>query len=383
MKKDLRDVKNEYPTPRLTDIKEEITEIKIDTTAMIPKEDVVVMVTKDGYIKRTSFRSYSATNPEDIMIKENDYILGIYEMNTTDTILIFTNLGNYLHLPVHMIPDLKWKDMPKHVSNIIEIAPNESIITAIPAYDFTSDKNVVIATKQGMVKRSKLKEFKLQRYSKPTSCMKLKDDDQVINAFVEDKPNLFLVTDTGYALSFASEEVPLVGVKASGVKGIKLKDDILVSINNFDYNKDEYISVVTDKGTAKRVRLNEFELSTRSRRGLLIIREVKTNPYKVLKTFITDTKNHLGIKNSEITILKLTELPINDRHSIGSLISKHVLIDSFIVATLTKATKEETTLIETENISVSDKKGEVIPKKDKISLKEIDDRLMTIDDFLN
>ena len=383
MKKDLRDVKNEYPTPRLTDIKEEITEIKIDTAAMIPKEDVVVMVTKDGYIKRTSYRSYSATNPEDVTIKENDYILGIYEMNTTDTILVFTNLGNYLHLPVHMIPDLKWKDMPKHVSNIIEIAPNESIITAIPAYDFTSDKNVVIATKQGMVKRSKLKEFKLQRYSKPTSCMKLKDDDQVINAFVEDKPNLFLVTDTGYALSFASEEVPLVGVKAAGVKGIKLKDDILVSINNFDYNKDEYISVVTDKSTAKRVRLTEFELSTRARRGLLIIREVKTNPYKILKTFITDTKNHLGIKNSEITTLKLTELPINDRHSIGSLISKHALTDSFIVATLTKATKEEATLLETEDISVSEKKEEIIPKKDKISLKEIDDRLMTIDDFLN
>ena len=383
MKKDLRDVKNEYPTPRLTDVKDEITEIKIDTTAMIPKEDVVVMVTKDGYIKRTSFRSYSATNPEDITIKENDYIIGIYEMNTTDTILLFTNLGNYLHIPVHMIPDLKWKDMPKHVSNIIEIAPSESIITAIPAYDFSSDKNVVIATKQGMVKRSKLKEFKLQRYSKPTSCMKLKDDDEVINAFIEEKNNLFLVTDTGYALSFASEEVPLVGVKAAGVKGIKLKDDLLASINNFDYNKDEYVTVVTDKGTAKRVRLSEFDLSTRARRGLLILREVKTNPYKVLKTFITESKNYLGIKNNEVSTLKLTEVPINDRHSIGSLISKQPLVDSFIVANLTKATKEETKLIETEEIELIEKKEEIIPKKDKISLKEIDDRLMTIDDFLN
>ena len=383
MKKDLRDVKNEYPTPRLTDVKDEITEIKIDTTAMIPKEDVVVMVTKDGYIKRTSFRSYSATNPEDITIKENDYIIGIYEMNTTDTILLFTNLGNYLHIPVHMIPDLKWKDMPKHVSNIIEIAPSESIITAIPAYDFSSDKNVVIATKQGMVKRSKLKEFKLQRYSKPTSCMKLKDDDEVINAFIEEKNNLFLVTDTGYALSFASEEVPLVGVKAAGVKGIKLKDDLLASINNFDYNKDEYVTVVTDKGTAKRVRLSEFDLSTRARRGLLILREVKTNPYKVLKTFITESKNYLGIKNNEVSTLKLTEVPINDRHSIGSLISKQPLVDSFIAANLTKATKEEAKLIETEEIELIEKKEEIIPKKDKISLKEIDDRLMTIDDFLN
>ncbi|MDO5393157.1 MAG: DNA topoisomerase IV subunit A [Mycoplasmatota bacterium] len=383
MKKDLRDVKNDYPTPRLTDIKEEITEIKIDTAAMIPKEDVVVMVTKDGYIKRTSFRSYSASNPNDLTIKENDYILGIYEMNTTDTILLFTTAGNYLHIPVHIIPDLKWKDMPKHVSNIIEISPEESIITALPAYDFQTDSNVVIATKNGMVKRSKLKEFKLQRYSKPTSCMKLKDDDQVIAAFIETKPNLFLVTDSGYALSFKAEEVPLVGVKAAGVKGIKLKDDYLVSINNFDFTQDEYITVITDKGTAKRVRLNEFELSTRARRGLLIIREVKTNPYQVLKTFVADVKEFIGIKNEDIKTLKLTELPIADRHSIGSLISKKTLQDAFLVATLTPASLEETASREETVGNIEEEKVTEPAKKDRISLKEIDDRLMTIDDFLN
>lgn len=383
MKKDLRDVRDNYPTPRLTDIKEEITEIKIDTTAMIPKEDVVVMVTKDGYIKRTSFRSYSASNPDDITIKENDYILGIYEMNTTDTILLFTTAGNYLHIPVHIIPDLKWKDMPKHVSNIIEMSSEESVVTAIPAYDFQTENNVVIATKNGMVKRSKLKEFKLQRYSKPTSCMKLKDDDQVINAFVENKPYLFLVTDSGYALSFNSEEIPLVGVKASGVKGIKLKDDYLASINNFDYNQDEYITVITDKGTAKRVRLNEFELSTRARRGLLILREVKTNPYKVLKTFVVDVKEYIGIKNEDIKTMKLTELPIADRHSTGSLISKQPLIDAFVVANLTSANYEETPLIEVEEVETKEPEVVETPKKDRISLKEIDNRLMTIDDFLN
>ena len=119
MKKDLKSVKKDYPTPRITEIKEEITDIKIDTKDMIPKEDTVVLVTKDGYIKRTSFRSYTSSNPDDLTIKENDYIIGLYEMNTTDTLLIFTSNGNYLHIPVHIIPDLKWKDMPKHVSNII------------------------------------------------------------------------------------------------------------------------------------------------------------------------------------------------------------------------------------------------------------------------
>ena len=386
MKKDLRDVRDSYDTPRITEIKDEITEIKIDTTAMIPKEDVVVLVTKDGYIKRTSFRSYTASNPEDITIKENDYIIGLYEMNTTDTLLVFTTAGNYLHIPVHIIPDLKWKDMPKHVSNLIEMTSGESVVAAIPAYNFETEKNIVIATHDGMIKRSKLKDFKLLRYSKETSCMKLKDNDYVIAAFTEDKPCLFLTTDTGYGLSFKTEEVPVVGVKASGVKAIKLKDDNLVSINQYSQTEDEFISIITTKGTGKRVRLNEFELSTRTRRGLLVIREVKTNPYKILKTFITDSKNYIGLKNSDINIIKLTELPISDRHSIGSQLTKHNLTDAFQESILVRSTKEQIDLIDEKVIEEKDvvvEKEESKPKKEKISLKEIDDRLMTIDDFLN
>ncbi len=386
MKKDLNDVKENYKTPRITEIKDQITEIKIDTTAMIPKEDVVVLVTKDGYIKRTSFRSYTASNPEDITIKENDYIIGIYEMNTTDTLLLFTTSGNYLHIPVHIIPDLKWKDMPKHVSNIIEMSSDESIVSSIPAYSFESDKNVVIATHDGMIKRSKLKEFKLQRYSKATSCMKLKDNDYVIASFLETSSYLFLTTDSGYGLSFKTEEVPVVGVKASGVKGIKLKDDNLVSVNQYDPEKDEFISIITEKGTGKRVRLSDFDVSSRTRRGLQVIREVKTNPYKILKTFITDSRNYIGLKNSDINKYKLTELPISDRHSTGSQITKHNITDAYLDAVLVRNNKEQINLISEEEVSVKEEveeiKEEIKPKKERLSLKEIDDRLMTIDDFL-
>lgn len=374
MKKDLKNVKKDYPTPRITEIKESITDIKIDTKDMIPKEGTVVLVTKDGYIKRTSFRSYTSSNPDDLTIKENDYIIGLYEMNTTDTLLIFTSNGNYLHIPVHIIPDLKWKDMPKHVSNIIELSPDETVVSAIPAYSFEGNKNIVIATKEGIIKRTKLKDFQLQRYSKPISCMNISKTDKVIAAFQEEKPILFLTTDSGYGLSFPAEEVPIIGVKAKGVKAIKLKDDYLVSVNQYNQENDEYISIITSKGTGKRVRLNEFEISTRTRRGLQVIREVKTNPYKILKTFITESKNYIGLKNADINTIKLTELPINDRYSTGSQISKHDLTDAFIIKTLIRAPKEVEVLIEEEK---------PIPKKDKISLKEIDDRLMTIDDFLN
>ena len=380
MKKELQNINKEYPTPRLTDIKDEITEIKIDEADMIPKEDVVVAVTKDGYIKRTSLRSFGSSSVQDITLKENDYLIGMYEMKTTDTILVFTSGGNYLHIPVHIIPDLKWKDMPKHVSNVIEIPGEETIVEAIPAYDFKSDKNIIITTRDGMIKRSKLKDFKLQRYNKATSCMKLKEKDQVISVLVEEYDTVFLTTNTGYGLSFKTDEIPLVGVKASGVKAMKLKDDYLVSCNNFSYNSHEFITIITTKGTGKRVRLSEFELSSRTRRGIQVMREVKTNPYVILKTFITDNKNHLGLRNGEIVIVKVTELPIVDRYSTGSQITKQKLNDAFVVAGLSKIKKEQDTLVEVDEEEV---KEEVkVPKKDQISLQEIDDRLMTIDDFL-
>ena len=385
MKKDLRAVRDEYGLPRLTDIKDEITEIKIDEAAMIPKEDVVVAITKDGYIKRTSFRSYTSSNPEDLTLKENDYLIGLYEMNTTDTLLVFTNKGNYLHIPVHIIPDLKWKDMPKHVSNIIEMPGEEEVISSIPAYDFESNQNVIITTRDGIIKRSKLKDFKLQRYNKATSCMKLKDNDVVISAILESYDTVFLTTNTGYGLSFKTEEIPVIGVKAAGVKAMKLKDDYLVSVNNYSTEVHEFIAVITSKGTGKRIRLSDFEISSRTRRGVQVLREVKSNPYYVLTTFIEDHKAFIGLKNDEINSIKITELPIADRYSTGSQISKRALQEAYIVPTLEKAEKHQDKLLDTNSeIEVLEEEEEKkIPKKEKVSLQEIDDRLMTIDDFLD
>ena len=379
MKKDLRDVRNNYAKERITDIEEEIAEIKIDTSVMIPKEDVIVLVTSDGYIKRTSTRSYQASNGENPTIKDGDYIIGMYEMSTLDTLLLFTTGGNFLYIPVHTIFDIKWKDIGKHISNLIELSPDEAIVSAIPVTDFSNNNsNIILTTKNGMIKRSKVSDFKLSRYSKPANCMKLKDDDLLIDAFIETKPAVFLTTNTGYALSFNTSEIPIVGVKASGVKAMKLKDDYLVSISNFDYTTDEFVSVITSNGTGKRVRLNEFPISTRSRRGLLIIREVKTNPYSIVKTFVVDNKDYLGIKTSSIKEIKVVELSIMDRYSTGSQITKKDIVDVYIVKELLK--REEFVNDKTDNIKKPEKE---ISKKEQISLEEIDDRLMTIDDFLN
>lgn len=424
MKEELRRVKKEYAVNRKTEIKDEITEIKIDTTVMIPKEDVLVMVTKDGYIKRTSWRSYQASQ-EEATLKDNDYILGLYELNTLDTLLLFTNLGNYLYVPVHTIYDMKWKEMGKHISNLIKLEENEEVISVIPVTDFNTNKDITIATKNGMIKRSLMKDFQVSRYSKPIQCMKLKDDDKVIDAYVNYHDDIFVATSGNYGLWFDKSEIPVVGIKASGVKAIKLKDDVVVSSFNFNPDNQELFLLVTDKGTGKRVKIQEFEKSARAHRGLLLLREVKTNPYHTVKVFITTSKEHIGIKTPDINLLKASEFPIMDRYSTGSTISKHAIYDSYKVAELlTKDNLESNSTngnddtnidISDSSISISDStniessiqeisdasditekilmdtKEEVVkeekkekPKKEtsKVSLQEIDDRLMTIDDFL-
>ena len=366
MKDELRKVRNEYALPRLTEIKDEITEIKIDTTVMIPKEDVIVTLSKDGYIKRTSLKSYSASKDEETTLKENDYLIGMYEASTLDTLLVFTNQGNFLFIPVHTIYDLKWKELGKHVSNLVPLGEGEEVVSSLLVKDFKKDVNVIVSTANGMIKRTSLSDFKITRTSKPSSCIKLKDGDTVVDVMLDTNPDIFIATSLGYGLWFAKDEVPIVGIKASGVKAINLKDDTVVSTINFNEDVSDYLAILTDKGTGKRVKLKDFEKSSRARRGLMTIRDVKTNPYHVIKALIPTNKDHIGIKNGEITLIKPTELPIADRYSTGSTINKKGLTNAFLYKTLEKSTEKEDTT----------------PKKDQVSLEDIDKRLMTIDDFL-
>lgn len=366
MKNELRKIKNDYATPRKTEIKDEIMDITVNEEDMIPKEDVIVLVTHDGYVKRTSKRSFK--EEEDPILKDGDHVVGFYEINTMDVLLLFTDKGNFLYLPVYNIPDIKWKDLGKHVSNIIKIDDDENIISCIKVNNFDNDLDITLATKDGMIKRTKLSEFKLLRYNKPVGCMKLKDDDLLVDAFISSYNNIFVATNSGYGLWFDINEIPIVGLKTSGVKSINLKDDYVVSVNNF--GDIEYISIIMDKGTGKRVKISEFEKSTRARRGLMIVREVKTSPYKIVKTFAIDSKEYLGIVTSSINEMKLTELSILDRYSTGNSITKEKIRDAYKVIKFTKKNED----IE---INISKNNEKVRP-----SLKEIDDRLMTIDDYI-
>ena len=375
IKEELRKIKKEFSSPRKTQIKEEITEIKIDATAMIPKEDVIVAVTNEGYVKRVSKKSYGSSDGDETLLKENDYVSGLYEQNTLDTLLMFTNKGNYLFIPVHELPELKWKDLGKHVSNIVPIGQDEKIIKSIPVSNFDK-REIIIFTKNGMVKKTLLEDFKVQRYSKPISCIKLKDNDEVINVSDEAYNEVFIATKKGYGLWYDKSEIPTIGLKTAGVKSINLKDDEVVSANLFD-GSFEYVTVITAKGLSKRIKLTEFEKTTRAKRGLLIIREVKSNPQEIISAFVSDVKHNIVIKtiNKDIK-LKLSEIPIMDRYSVGSTLTKSKVQAVYQPTELIK--KEDKPAVVSKPVTKEESK-----EKKEVSLKEIDDKFMTIDDFLD
>lgn len=397
IKKELREIKKNYGLPRLTEIKEEVTELKIDNTMMLPKEDVIVAISKEGYIKRVSQRSYSSSNEEDTNLKENDYLLGLFNINTLDTILVFTNLGNYLYLPVYEVPEAKWKDLGKHISNIIPLNSDEKIINAFPIYDFNQNKYITSFSKMGFVKRTKLSEFKVQRYSKPMSMMKIKDNDEVIDVTISSDPNVFVATKNGYGLWYKANEISEVGLKAGGVKSINLKDDEVVSGIIFS-DLEEYITIITDKGTAKRLKLSEIPLGTRANRGLLLMKEIKSNPSKIKKCYITSNKNSILILTDKgFTQVKLTEIPIMDRYSNGSYLVKHRILDTTLIISLIEKENEIINDIPPkEEVPIIKEAKEEPPKKvetpskpqeehiiqEELNLEDIDKQIMTIDDLL-
>jgi topoisomerase-4 subunit A len=376
IKNELKAIKKEYATPRLTEIRDEIEEIKIDSTSMLPKEDVVVVVTKHGYVKRVSMRSYSSSNGEETTIKDEDYVIGMYNMNTMDTLLVFTDRGNYMYVPVYEIPECKWKDLGKHISNIISVDSEDNVIASMPVYDFDEDRYVTVFSRNGMVKRTKLSDFKVQRYSKSINMMNLKDDDRVVSVSYSKNKDVLVVTYNGYALWYDTDDISVVGIKASGVKSIKLKDDYVVCGMLFNPSC-EYLSIIMDKGTAKRLKLSEIEKGTRGNRGLLLMKEIKSNPSRIINVYASSIKNVIAvITNKEVKEVKLSELSIMDRYSNGSYVVKDKVIDSYMVSEF----------INSDNIDKDYGVGNTTIKKKEDegkSLKEIDDRIMTIDDLLD
>lgn len=329
IKNELRQVKKKYASMRQTKIEDKIQEIKIETEVLVAQEDVVVTVTHDGYIKRSSLRSYMASKPEEIGIKEGDYVLFSKQVNTLEHMLLVTNKGNVIYRPVHELPDLKWKDIGEHISQtILTLGMDESILAVFDYQDIDPQKNFVLITKNGMIKQTRMTDFEPWRTykSRPLAMIKLKDEtDELVNVYLnhqEEAMDVFLVSHRGFALRYDLTEVPIVGAKAAGVKSMNLKLGDYVVDGMLVYGQgDTPIVIVTQRGAVKRMLAQEIHRLGRAKRGLMVLRELKNNPHRAV--YMGDGQNQklivLNQKGDQIEF-DTNKAPISDRTSNGSFI---------------------------------------------------------------
>lgn len=387
MKDELRSIKKEFATPRRTIIKDEITEIKIDELSMIPKEDFIVSVSKSGYIKKLSIKVYNSNNETEYVLKEKDYLIGLYKINNIDTIILITNLGNYCYLPVRDITECKYKDIGKHISSYIPLSEGETIIASFGIKNFDS-RTITLFSKDGFVKQTELSNLPVTRYSKPMTIFKLKDNDEVVSASINDGV-VYIVTENGFALKFNKEEIPVVGLKTSGVKGIKLVSDIVVSAFVTNENH-EYITIFTDKNTAKRIKLEEIDYSKRSLKGDNILHSPKSKKYKITECYAGSSKTNYGLIREETETIKSSEINIMDKSSTGSTISKKDLTDVFKEARLKViddvlpniSEHEESSSVETPKKEEKTQELKEEPKEDKKQEEQVYETL-TMSDFFD
>lgn len=335
IKDELKEVKKNFGEERKTLIKDEITEIKIDELAMVDKSDFVFVISKNGYVKKISIKSYNAS--DELNLREEDYVLNIYKINNLDTILLFTNLGNYIFLPVRDIPDSKNRDFKDHISSFVGISDGERIVRSIGVHNF-DDTIITLVTRNGMVKNTVLKNYMVSRYSKPISAIKLKDDDELVNVSVKDGEEYVIVTKNGMCLKFDSSEIPVTGLKASGVKGIKLNDEDAV-VNGQNVYDDEHLTIFTNNKTAKRIKLSDISKVTRAKKGVSIIKSPKSKTYLVIGAYLSNSKTLFGLINGSIEYIKASEISIMDKLSTGSNITNKNISEVFVVSKLKDITK--------------------------------------------
>ena len=373
MKGELRDIKKNYATPRKTLIKDEITEIKIDETDLVSKDDFVVCVSGAGYVKKHSIKLFTANEKEYPAVKEGDYIEGLYKVNNLDTILLFTNLGNYLYVPVREISEAKFKDVGAHISNIIKVSDGEKIVKSIAVNKFDNSL-ITLFTKNGMVKRVALSLFEVSRYTKPISCIKLKDDDELVSVSRCDGLETLIITNDGYALKYNTSEIPDLGLKTSGVRSIKLNAGANVVSAFVVSELKEYLCIFTDRNTAKRIHIADLDKTTRAKKGSSILKSPKSKKYTIIKAFNIGSKSIFGIIDKEIGYIKASDISIMDKSSTGNTYTKKNVEDIFVLSKYTDITNQ----VKEEKVEAKEEKKDE-NKEEKAETKK--EQQLTMSDF--
>ncbi|WP_270742961.1 DNA topoisomerase IV subunit A [Streptococcus constellatus] len=355
MKRELRDVKKKFGNPRLSELQDTANAIKIDTASLIVEEETFVSVTRGGYLKRTSPRSFNSSTVDEVGKRDDDRLVFVSSAKTTQHLLIFTNLGNVIYRPIHELADIRWKEIGEHLSQTItNFETNEEVIYTELVDNFDEGTYFAV-TKLGQIKRVERREFSPWRTykSKSIKFAKLKNkDDQIITLSPIKLDDVMLVTKNGYALRFNIEEVPIVGAKAAGVKAINLKkDDVLATA--FIANTDS-LYILTQRGALKRMAVADIPVTSRANRGLQVLRDLKSKPHRVfqagpvfeeqpaeLDLFSSDNpaaeeEQILSIVSSKGTTyeVNLADLGLSERTSNGSFISDTISDEEVFSANL-------------------------------------------------
>lgn len=338
MKRELREVKKKFGNPRLSELQDTAKTIEIDTASLIVEEETYISVTRAGYIKRTSPRSFSASTVEELGKREDDRMIFLSQAKTTQHLLLFTNLGNVIYRPVHELSDIRWKDIGEHLSQTVTNFDTKEEILYAELVDQFEEGTYVAVTKLGQIKRVERKEFSPWRTykSKSVKYAKLKnEEDCVLTVAPIALEDMMLVTYKGYALRFNIEEVPLVGAKAAGVKAINLKDDDVLAAAFVVQADSMYL--LTQRGSLKRMAMEEIPATSRANRGLQVLRELKSKPHRVFAAgnVVTgdedlDLFSQASTANQTLQIMSnkgtvydvlLADLSLSERTSNGSFIS--------------------------------------------------------------
>ncbi|MBW5903978.1 DNA topoisomerase IV subunit A [Staphylococcus haemolyticus] len=321
IKSELTDIRKRFKSERLSSIEAEIAEIKIDKEVMVPSEDVVLSITRQGYIKRTSTRSFNASGVTEVGLKDGDSLLKYQTVNTQDTVLVFTNKGRYLFIPVHKLADIRWKELGQHVSQIVPLDDYETVVDVYNEQSFKDDAFYVLATRNGMIKKSNVSLFKTTRYNKPLVAMKVKDNDELINVIRLNEDQLISVlTHKGMSLTYSSEELSDTGLRAAGVKSINLKDEDFVVMTDV-VDSDSSIIMATQRGAVKRISYKILQQAKRAQRGITLLKELKKNPHRVVAGYVVkDESMYTLYSESHSEEGQITDIHLSEQYTNGSFV---------------------------------------------------------------
>ena len=306
--KELKQVNLDNITPRKTKIENEVSDLVIDKLAMVPNESCYISLTRDGYVKRFSKRTFDTNLNSLPFTKESDVLLGISACETLDTLLVFTSKGNYLYIPVYKLQECKYKDIGKHVSTYVKLEGNEKVVGALIVKSFETYAFVVLATKNGMIKKTSIPKFDISRFSKAIPAIKLKENDELVSVNIAyENDNVVVVSKSGNYNRYSLEMLSDIAPRAMGVGGINVKNDELAGVA-IEHSGPNELLLCSNKGY-KRIHFADLDFTSRNAKGNRLFKQTKTNPSSIIgvKTIASDTS--LIYNDEKMTILPASSIP--------------------------------------------------------------------------